>query len=86
MREELGKRSCYIWCYSDFFIMSKRKGGGDVLYIIIYGGGGGGSISNAFRTRIFKHLRSPRIDWKESSPLAYVAWRVATTTLFLLDS
>ncbi len=36
--------------------------------------------------RIFKILRSPRIDSKESVPLAYVAWQAGTTTLFLLDS
>ncbi len=37
-------------------------------------------IVSAFRARIFTHLRSPRIDFKESIPLAYVAWRAATTT------
>ncbi len=36
--------------------------------------------------RIFKLLRSPRIDSKESIPLACVAWRAGTTTLFLLGS
>ncbi len=35
------------------------------------------------RARIFKLLRSSRIDSKESIPPAYVAWRVGTTTLFL---
>ncbi len=30
---------------------------------------------------IFKLLRSPRIDSKESIPSAYVAWRAGTTTL-----
>ncbi len=39
-----------------------------------------------YRARIFKLLRSPRIDFKESMPLAYVAWRAGTTTLFLLGS
>jgi hypothetical protein len=35
---------------------------------------------------IFKLVRRPRIDSKESIPPAYVAWRVGTTTLFLLGS
>ena len=38
------------------------------------------------RAQIFKFLRSPEIDSKESVPPAYVAWRAGTTTLFLLDS
>ncbi len=38
-----------------------------------------------FRYGIFKLLRSPGIDSKESIPPAYVAWRVGTTTLFLLE-
>ncbi len=36
--------------------------------------------------RIFKLLRSPRIDFKESIPPAYEAWRAGTATLFLLGS
>ncbi len=36
--------------------------------------------------RIFKHLRNPRINSKESIPPAYVAWLAGTTTLFLLGS
>ncbi len=39
-----------------------------------------------YRARIFKLLRSPRIDSKETIPPAYVAWRAVTTTLFLLGS
>ncbi len=35
---------------------------------------------------VFKLLRSPDIDSKESIPPAYVAWRAGTTTLFLLGS
>jgi hypothetical protein len=35
------------------------------------------------RARIFKLLRSPGIDYKESIPPAYVAWRACTKTLFL---
>jgi hypothetical protein len=35
---------------------------------------------------IFKLLWSPEIDYKESIPLAYEAWRAGTTTLFLLGS
>jgi hypothetical protein len=35
--------------------------------------------------RIFKLLRSPGIHSKESISPAYVAWRVGTITLFLLD-
>jgi hypothetical protein len=36
------------------------------------------------RARILKLLRRPRLDSKESIPVAYVAWRAGTTTLFLL--
>ncbi len=36
------------------------------------------------RARIFKLLRSPEIDSKESIPPAYVAWRAGSKTLFLL--
>jgi hypothetical protein len=43
-------------------------------------------IRPAYRARIFKLLRSPRIDSKVSIPAAYVAWRAGTTTLFLLNS
>ncbi len=35
------------------------------------------------RARIFKLLRGPGIDSKESIPPAYIAWRAGTTTLFL---
>jgi hypothetical protein len=35
---------------------------------------------------IFKLLRSPGIDSKESIPPAYVAWRAGATTLFLFGS
>ncbi len=38
------------------------------------------------RARIFKLLRSTRIDSKDSIPPAYVAWRAGTTILFLLSS
>jgi hypothetical protein len=41
---------------------------------------------DATRTRIFKLLRSPRIDSKESIPPAYVAWWAGTTTLSLLGA
>jgi hypothetical protein len=41
---------------------------------------------NKVRARIFKLLRSPKIDSKESISPAYVAWRAGTTTLFLLGS
>jgi hypothetical protein len=44
------------------------------------------TVELIFRARIFYHLRSPRIDSKESIPPAYVAWRAGTTTLFLLGS
>jgi hypothetical protein len=40
----------------------------------------------AFRDGIFKHVRSPGIDSKESMPPAHVAWQAGTTTLFLLGS
>ncbi len=36
--------------------------------------------------RIFKLVRSAKIDSKESILPAYVAWRTGTTTLFLLCS
>ncbi len=36
--------------------------------------------------RIFKLLRSPRIDSKKSIPPAYVAWWAGMTTIFLLGS
>ncbi len=38
------------------------------------------------RARIFKLLRSPRIDSNEPIPPGCVAWRPGTTTLFLLGS
>jgi|LakMenEpi03Aug12_release.lakeMendotaPanAssembly.Ray.scaffolds.fasta_scaffold2698716_1 hypothetical protein len=38
------------------------------------------------RDCIFKLLRSPGIDSKESTPPAYVAWRAGTIILFLLGS
>jgi hypothetical protein len=44
--------------------------------------GGDGDI----RVRIFKLLRTPGIDSKESIPPAYVAWRAGTITLFILGS
>ncbi len=43
----------------------------------------GGSLH---RDGIFKLLRSPGIDSKESIPTVYVAWRAGTTTLFPLGS
>jgi hypothetical protein len=41
-------------------------------------------MQNAFKSRIFKLLWSPRIDSKEPIPPAYVAWLAGTITLFLL--
>jgi hypothetical protein len=38
------------------------------------------------RARIFKHLWSPGIDFKECIPPAHVAWRAGMITLFLLGS
>ncbi len=38
------------------------------------------------RARIFKLLQSPRIDSKEQIPPGWAAWRVGTTTLFLVGS
>jgi hypothetical protein len=35
-----------------------------------------------YTARIFKLLRSPGIDSKESIPPAYVVWRAGTTTPF----
>jgi hypothetical protein len=43
----------------------------------------GSANKNVVRARIFKLLRSPRIDSEESIPPAFVAWRAGTTTLFL---
>ncbi len=40
----------------------------------------------SFSNWIFKLLRNPRIDSKESIPLAHVAWRAVITALFLLGS
>ncbi len=37
-------------------------------------------------SRIFRLLRSPRIDSKDSIPQAYLAWRAVRTTLFLAGS
>jgi hypothetical protein len=34
------------------------------------------------RPEIFKLLRSPRIDFKESIPPAYLAWRAGTATIY----
>ena len=50
-----------------------------------------GSISTLMtnlmhRDGIFKHLRRPGINSKESILPAYVAWRAGTTTPFLLGS
>jgi hypothetical protein len=49
---------------------------------------GGGAQNTRSRARIYKHLRSPGIDFKESVPPAYVAWQagIRMTTLFLLGS
>jgi hypothetical protein len=38
------------------------------------------------RCGIFKLLRGPGIDLKESIPPAYVAWQAGTTSLFLLGT
>ncbi len=43
-------------------------------------------VMTQLRDGIFKLLRIPGIDSKESIWPAYVAWRAGTTTLFLLDS
>jgi hypothetical protein len=39
-----------------------------------------------YRARIFKLLKSPRINSKESFRPEYVAWRAGATTLFLFGS
>jgi hypothetical protein len=39
-----------------------------------------------FRARIFKLVRNPRVDSKESILPGCVAWRAGTITLFLLGS
>ncbi len=44
-------------------------------------------IEEEYWARIFKRLRSPEIESKESIPPTYViAWRAGTITLFLLGS
>ncbi len=43
-------------------------------------------IGDLFWARIFKVLRSPRINFKEPIPPGCVAWRAGTITLFLLGS
>jgi hypothetical protein len=44
------------------------------------------SKRKSYRDRIFKLLRSPRIDFKEPIPPGYVAWLAGAITLFLLGS
>jgi hypothetical protein len=39
-----------------------------------------------YRARIFKLVRSPRIDSNEPIPPGCVAWRAGTTTQFVLGS
>ncbi len=46
----------------------------------------GGQIHQYNRDGIFKLLKSPGIDSKESIPAAFVAWRICLSTLFLLGS
>jgi hypothetical protein len=43
-------------------------------------------IKKMTRARIFKLLRSLRIDLMEPIPPGCVAWQASTTTLFLLGS
>ncbi len=43
-------------------------------------------LAPELRERIFKLLKSPRIDSKEPIPPDCVAWRAGTSTLFLLGS
>jgi hypothetical protein len=38
------------------------------------------------RARICECLKSSGIDFKESIPLAYVAWRAGTITLFVVST
>jgi hypothetical protein len=45
-----------------------------------------GIMTMLFRARIFKLLRSPRIDYKESVAQGGVTWRAGTSALFLLGS
>ena len=45
-----------------------------------------GINTEEYRARIFKLIRSSRIDSKEPIPPGCVAWRAGTTTLFLLGS
>jgi hypothetical protein len=48
--------------------------------------GGGGEGLDFSGDGIFKLLRSPGIDSKESIPPAYEAWRAGMTNLLLLGS
>jgi hypothetical protein len=66
----------YLWARQQESDLFQKGGGGDKQAILVRNTGDG----------IFKQLRSPGIDSKESIPLAYVAWRAGTTTLFLLGS
>jgi hypothetical protein len=43
-------------------------------------------VWGANRARIFKLLRNPKIDSKDSIPPACVVWRAGTTTFFLFGS
>jgi hypothetical protein len=49
------------------------------LYDMSPGQCGPVSTTIPFLSRIYKRLRSPGIDFKESIPPAYVAWRAGTT-------
>jgi hypothetical protein len=68
-----------------------QRGDGDGK--LSHGGKGTGLAYSYFllsedlcRDGIFKPLRSPGFDSKESIPPAYVAWRAGRTTLFVLGS
>jgi hypothetical protein len=60
-----------------------KKNTGHVVIVFLYVDS---LLDVVYRDGIFKRLRSPGIDYKESILPTYVAWRAGTTTLFLLRS
>jgi hypothetical protein len=77
----MGKNYEDLLCHTGFSVDVLRAIG--VFKIPSLGPLGYGELS---RDGIFKLLRSPGIDPKDSIPPAYVAWRAGTTTLLLLGS
>jgi hypothetical protein len=75
-----------VWWYNNYFAFNfsrffnaRIKVPVPVLNLLLL-------VWGANRARIFKLLRNPKIDSKDSIPPACVAWRAGTTTLFLFGS